>query len=97
VNPEPQLINEGAGTFYLRGEVDFDTVTTLTDIDILDGTDDGVSIDLAGLQRVDSSAIALLVHWQRQAAQKDIPLRFLNIPELIKPLLALYDLDAIIQ
>ena len=96
MNPEPQLINEGAGTFYLRGEVDFHTVTTLMDIDILDEADK-VSIDLAGLQRVDSSAIALLVQWQRQAAQKDIPLRFLNIPELIKPLLALYDLDAIIQ
>jgi len=96
VNPEPQLINEGAGTFYLRGEVDFHTVTTLMDIDILDEADK-VSIDLAGLQRVDSSAVALLVHWLRQAVQKNIPLRFLNIPELIKPLLALYDLDAIIQ
>ena len=96
MNPEPQLIKEGAGTYYLRGEVDFHTVTPLAGMDILDGSAK-VSIDLGGLQRVDSSAVALLIQWKRQAIQKGIPLRFLNIPEQIKPLITLYDLESIIQ
>ena len=96
MNLEPQLINEGAGTYYLRGEVDFDTVTPLTSADILDGSAE-ITIDLGGLQSVDSSAVALLIQWRRQATQKGVPLRFLNIPEQLEPLIALYDLKAIIQ
>jgi len=96
VNPEPQLIKEDAGEYYLRGEIDFHTVTSLTNTDILSGATE-VSIDLGGLQSADSSVIALLIQWRRQAFQKSIPLRFLNIPEQLTPLIALYDLEAIFR
>jgi phospholipid transport system transporter-binding protein len=96
VNPEPQLIKEDAGHYYLRGTVDFNTVTRLTHESILDGSEQ-VNIDLGGLLSADSSAVALLIQWLRQATQEDVELRFLNIPEQIKPLIALYDLESIIQ
>ncbi len=96
MNPEPQLLKEGTGVYYLRGEVDFHTVTPLASIDVLDESDE-VKIDLGGLQRVDSSAVALLIQWRRQAALKGVPLYFLNLPDQIKPLIALYDLEDIIQ
>ena len=96
MNPEPQLLKEGGGAYYLRGSVDFHSVADLANKDILDESAE-VSIDLGGLQSVDSSVVALLIQWQRQAAQKGIPLRFLNIPEQIEPLITLYDLEGIIQ
>jgi ABC-type transporter Mla MlaB component len=96
VNPAPQLIKEGASEYYLRGTVKFHTVNALDDIDFQDASAE-VGIDLGGLQSVDSSVIVALLQWQRQAANTDVQLRFLNIPEQIKPLIALYDLDDIIQ
>jgi len=95
VNSEPQLLREGGGAYYLRGSVDFHSVSDLANEDVLDESAE-VSIDLGGLQSVDSSAVALLIQWQRQAAQKGIPLRFLNIPDQLKPLITLYDLEDII-
>ena len=96
MNSEPQLLKEGGGAYYLRGSVDFHSVTDLAKEDILDESAE-VSIDLGGLLSVDSSVVALLIQWQRQAAQNGIPLRFLNIPEQLKPLITLYDLEDIIQ
>lgn len=48
-------------------------------------------IDLAGVGRVDSSAVALLLHWLRQTA--DAPHRFtlVNVPDELRSLANLYD------
>ena len=96
MNPESQLIKEGAGSYYLRGAANYQTVSGLAEADFLDGSAK-VNIDLTGLQSADSSAIALLLHWQRQARREGVQLHFLNIPEQIKPLITLYDLDGIIS
>jgi phospholipid transport system transporter-binding protein len=47
-------------------------------------------IDLAGVTEVDSSAVSLLLEWQRQAARRGMRLRFAHLPASLKSLAALY-------
>ncbi|GAB4122223.1 MAG: hypothetical protein Fur0026_14200 [Sideroxydans sp.] len=53
-------------------------------------------IDLAGVDRVDSSAVALLLHWVRQIQEKKCSLSFANVPEDLRNLAALYDVADIL-
>lgn len=50
-------------------------------------------IDLAGLTAVDSSAVAVLLAWQRVASEKGISLHLHNIPSNLQSLMTLYGLN----
>ena len=52
------------------------------------------SIDLASLSVVDSSAVAVLLAWQRAAQAAKRPLRYLNLPANLLSLATLYGVDA---
>lgn len=47
-------------------------------------------IDLAQVSRVDSSAVAVLLAWQRAALERSVPLRFTNPPVSLASLATLY-------
>jgi len=49
-----------------------------------------LAIDLAGVTEVDSSAVSLLLEWQREALHRNRPLLFVNIPQKLQSLLRLY-------
>ena len=63
-----QLEKAGDGDFVLRGELNVDSVTALwqESIERFRGLS-RLSVDLAGVRRSDSSGVALLVEWLRQA------------------------------
>ena len=48
------------------------------------------TIDLASLQRFDSSAVAALIEWQRDAASRGATLTLTNLPEGLLSLARLY-------
>ena len=48
-----------------------------------------VTVDLAGVTDVDSSAVSLLMQWQRNARQAGRRVIFVNLPENLKRLAAL--------
>lgn len=48
-------------------------------------------IDLAGVGRVDSAAVALFLHWLRQTAHKPCRFTLINVPAKLYSLAALYD------
>jgi phospholipid transport system transporter-binding protein len=48
------------------------------------------TIDMGAVTEVDSSAVSLLLEWQRTAAGRKASLRFANLPESLKSLAALY-------
>jgi len=50
-------------------------------------------IDLAGLTAVDSSAVAVLLAWQRAARKLGKPLAFLHLPPDLQSLIRLYGID----
>jgi phospholipid transport system transporter-binding protein len=60
------------------------------------GAGDAV-IDLAGVEAVDSAAVALLLAWQRAASQQGKRLTFQNVPPGISSLAELYDVDSLLE
>ena len=56
-----------------------------------------LTIDFAGIDAIDSSAVALLLEWRRQAAQRGKKLVFVNLPDNLVALATLYGVEELIQ
>jgi phospholipid transport system transporter-binding protein len=56
-----------------------------------------LTIDFAGITGVDSSAVALLLEWRRQAARRNKRLEFVNLPPNLLALAHLYGVAELIQ
>ncbi|MEB0135499.1 STAS domain-containing protein [Actimicrobium sp. CCC2.4] len=54
-------------------------------------------IDLAQVERVDSSAVAVLLAWQRAARERGVPLRFSNPSVSLSSLANLYGVADLLQ
>jgi phospholipid transport system transporter-binding protein len=54
-------------------------------------------VDFSGVTEVDSSAIALALEWQRQAAKHERTLRFEALPAAMQNLARLYGVSEILQ
>jgi phospholipid transport system transporter-binding protein len=58
---------------------------------------DRLTIDFAGVDAVDSSAVALLLEWRRQALRLGKKLEFVNLPANLVSLATLYGVGELIQ
>ena len=58
---------------------------------------DRLTIDFAGITGVDSSAVALLLEWRRQAQRLGKALAFVNLPANLLALARLYGVEELIQ
>jgi len=56
-----------------------------------------LAIDFSNVTDIDSSAVALLLHWRRQAARLDKALRYIHIPPNLLSLAELYGVDQLIH
>ncbi|MEO8384127.1 MAG: STAS domain-containing protein [Betaproteobacteria bacterium] len=56
-----------------------------------------LSIDLANVTDIDSSAVALLLHWRRAAARLEKALRYVHLPQNLVALAQLYGVDDMIH
>lgn len=55
-----------------------------------------LNVDLSGLQQVDSSALAVLLEWLRRAARSDQQLAFRDVPERLKQLAQISELEDVL-
>ena len=55
------------------------------------------TIDLASLQHFDSSAVAALLEWQREAVNRGSTLNIVNLPEDLDSLARLYGVSHLIH
>ena len=53
-------------------------------------------VDLAGVRRIDSAGLALLVEWLRQAQCKGISIHFENIPSQMRAIVTVCGLEEIL-
>jgi phospholipid transport system transporter-binding protein len=58
---------------------------------------DRLTIDFAAITEVDSSAVALLLEWRREAARRGKGLYFVNLPANLLALAELYGVSELIQ
>ncbi len=54
-------------------------------------------IDLQHLQRFDSTAVAAVLAWHRQAVRQGVPLRVVNLPPGLESLAKVYGVDPLIR
>ena len=58
---------------------------------------DRLTIDFSAITAVDSSAVALLLEWRRQALARGKTLEFVNLPPNLRALATLYGVAELIQ
>ncbi|MEX2517093.1 MAG: STAS domain-containing protein [Gammaproteobacteria bacterium] len=80
--PTSQLQSRAGGDWTLEGELTFTTVPALYDQarDAFAGSWPA-TIDLAGVDRVDSAGVALVIDWLRLARESRQPLSIRNVPQ----------------
>lgn len=82
----------------LSGNITLDVAAKLyrTGLPIPPGITD-LTIDWSNVQAVDSSAISLLLAWQRAAHRQKVQLRFSNLPENLLSLANLYGVTELLS
>jgi phospholipid transport system transporter-binding protein len=58
---------------------------------------DCLAIDFANVTDIDSSAVALLLHWRREATRLGKALRYIHLPPNLVSLAQLYGVEELIQ
>ena len=74
----------------LQGPVTIESVESLLEEGARGISGAEVTIDLAGVTEVDSTAVSLLLEWRRQAAAASRIVRYVNLPANLKSLAELY-------
>lgn len=88
----------GEGRFLVKGVLDAATVgAVLKRSALLFADARQLQIDLSGVTESDSSGLALLIEWLRQARQKRQQIVFQNMPQQIAALARISEVDELLQ
>src|SRR5690242_10575394 len=81
----------------VSGAVTIDNVVTVAErgIVLLDRED--LIIDLGQITNVDSSAVSVLLQWEREARRRNRQIRFENVPQKLQSLIRLYGVSELIH
>jgi len=84
-------------TLHVHGELDFDSVAHLWETTgSLFRAEPIHRIDLSGVQRSNSAGVALMVEWLRQARRRQWPLAFVNIPDQMRAIIKVAELETVL-
>lgn len=80
-----------------EGRLTLDTVAAQLDTlaQSLDGN--SVTVDFSAVTEADSSAVALLLAWARQARERNVTLTLVAVPEGLRSLIAVYGVSDLLQ
>lgn len=85
------------GRCRVEGPLTIDSITgVLAESERLFTGRDTLVVDLAGVTEVDSSAVSLLLQWQRSARAAGRTVTVVNLPASLKSLAALYGVAELI-
>jgi len=89
--------SDGDGHFALRGELSFQTAIRALDASKgLFRPHRELEIDLAGVGRVDSAGLALLLEWVSWARSQSRTVRFRNIPQQILSMAQISEVESML-
>lgn len=89
------VLSEGEG-LRVGGSVTIHDVAAVVEQGVALFDRGGEIIDLSQIEDVDSSAVSMLLEWQREADRRKRRITFVNIPEKLTNLVQLYDLSELI-
>lgn len=81
----------------VQGPVTAENVVSLLAQGAQQFTAPSVTVDLAGVTEVDSSALSLLLEWRREAARNGREVRYRNLPASMKSLAELYGVTELLE
>jgi phospholipid transport system transporter-binding protein len=94
-------MSAGSEVFKIEGSLTFANLPRILDEtrDFTSRPDlpDALAIDLSAVSEVDSSAVAMLLKWRREARRLGKRLEFINIPGNLAALAELYDVTEFVQ
>jgi len=92
------FVAAGTGTWRLNGPLTFDSVPGLRPSGLaLLVRGAAVTIDLQGVPAADSAGLALLIDWLAVARAQGCTLRYVGLPEALRALAALSEVEALIS
>ena len=95
-NPSLSLRVDG-DTCYLAGVIDFSTAPTLlTDVAEQFEANRAVTVDFSSVEHANSAALAVLLQWKEQAAEKGCTVNHQNLPDSIRQLSEICQVSALI-
>ncbi len=92
-----KLVLREGGELSVEGSITINNVVAMVGQGIALLDRDSMVIDLARVTEVDSSAISMLLEWQREAVRRNCPVRFANIPLNLRSLVQLYGLSELMH
>jgi len=93
------LIDQDSQSLEVKGHVYFSNVVELQEQGfsfINTATVKTVKVDLKNLVNCDSSGLALLVGWVREAKKQHKDIQFVNPPSFLQDILKLFGLDSVL-
>jgi phospholipid transport system transporter-binding protein len=90
------MILRDGNKLIVQGAVTIDNVVMVAAQGVALFDRDDLVIDLAQVTEVDSSAVSMLLEWQRKAHSHNRQLHFTNLPMTLKSLAQLYGVSELI-
>lgn len=83
----------------LSGDLINDTVVTVIEPgkNLLQKAGDRWTVDMAGVDRVSSAGVALLLEWLRAANAAKVEFKIVNLPEHMRPIIEISDLEPLFE
>ena len=88
---------DGKARFALSGELGFDTVSRLLEAgDAAFAPHRAVELDMSGVTRCDSAAVALLLEWVRRVEARGGRIAFRDLPPSIHAIASISDVEGLL-
>ena len=91
-----EVVSSGDGKLSVEGSVTFNNVAAVVEQGIALFNQDDLVIDLTRVTEVDSSAISMLLEWQREAGRRNRRMCFANMPQNLRGFAQLYGVSELI-
>ena len=90
------MIERAGERLLLKGAITFDDALEWRESVLKELDRDGLVIDMAGVAEADSTALSLLLEWQREAKSRGFGITFANLPAAVSSLAEVYGISELI-
>ena len=96
--PTARIVSEGAGRFRIEGDINFDSVMPLLHRSrALFRDEERIRLDFAGVVRINSAGLALLIEWMKEARQGSYLLEVSHLPVRLLAMIRICGVEDLIR
>lgn len=92
-----EVVPSDGGKLSIEGSITINNVVAVVARGVALFDRENLVIDLTQVAEVDSSAVCMLLEWQREAGRRNCQVYFANMPQNLKGLAQLYGVFELIQ